>query len=129
MGKVTLTPTEEVVAFYAQRCFELEAANVSLATEAERLKSGLRFYAHREHIAGFESWSEGDDPESPDWLCDDHPSGNMIETGGVARTILAGHVPNWGGTEPLEHPCEPGDASPRRLRRHQQPGAGQGGGR
>ena len=66
------------------RVAELEAANVGLATEAQRLKAGLRFYAHGTHYAGDE-W-EDVSGEPPNWLC--NPHGDTVEDGSIAKIVL-----------------------------------------
>ncbi len=101
--------SSDVIAFYQGKYFELDAANAGLATEAERLRSGLRWYAHGEHYAGLDDWEDGADPECPNWLepNDDGASGAMVENGHCARLVLSGQTPDWDGEPPMEHPCEP----------------------
>ena len=105
------------------RVAELEGFNVGLASESERLREGLRFYAHGMHVAGFETWEGPSGDEN--WLCppskdmglpsmredydkfietlDEH----MIEDGGIAQVCLSGKRVDWEGEPPKEHPCEP----------------------
>jgi hypothetical protein len=101
----------------AARLRELEQANTDLADESERLREGLRFYAHGMHYEGFGTWEgpSGDD----NWLCPptrdssdyrefiDDLDQHMIEDGAVARCYLSGKRADWEGEEPPEHPCEP----------------------
>ena len=91
----------------------LDAANVGLAMESERLRMGLRFYAHGQHMVGFEAWDDGADPESPSWCCPPDDSSMMVEDGGCARLVLSGIEPDWDGDPPIEHICEPGIAEAR----------------
>jgi hypothetical protein len=101
----------------AARLRELEQANTDLADESERLRDGLRFYAHGMHYEGFGTWEgpSGDD----NWLCPPSPEfsdyqefindldQHMLEDGAVARCYLSGKRADWEGEEPPEHPCEP----------------------
>lgn len=100
----------DVSAFHHVRAEELGAANLSLADEAERLKSGLRWYAHRQHYIGLDDWEDGSDPDCPQWLepdPDGDNSGAMVEDGECARMILSGITPPWDGDEPKEYEGEP----------------------
>jgi hypothetical protein len=78
------------------RVAELEAANVGLATEAQRLKGGLRFYARGLHFSpdNDADW-EDVSGEPPNFLCDER--GTTIEDGTIAKDVLLGRDAAWTG--------------------------------
>jgi hypothetical protein len=81
---------------WAARVAELEAANVGLATEAQRLKGGLRFYARGLHFSpdNDADW-EDVSGEPPNFLCDER--GTTIEDGTIAKDVLLGRDAAWAG--------------------------------
>lgn len=92
--------SEELVALRA-RVAELERANVSLAEEAQRMKSALRFYAHQQHVIDF----HGELVEG--WLNQtDRTKEAIVEPGRYALWALLGKRIDWEGEEPPEHPEE-----------------------
>lgn len=83
------------------RVAELERANVSLAEEAQRMKSALRFYAHQQHVIDF----HGELVEG--WLNQtDRTKEAIVEPGRYALWALLGKRIDWEGEEPPEHPEE-----------------------
>lgn len=80
------------------RAAELEAANVGLATEAQRLKAGLRFYARGLHFSPGDAicWDDVSG-EPPNFLCDEY--GTTIEDGTIAKDVLLGRDAAWAGED------------------------------
>lgn len=99
----------EALARAEARVAELEAANTGLATEAQRLKAGLRFYARGLHFSPGDAicWDDVSG-EPPNFLCDEY--GTTIEDGTIAKEVLLGRDAAWNGEDwpPEELPEEVG---------------------
>lgn len=100
------------IARQVQTCTELATENEALREDAERMRDGLRYYAHGEH------WiTEGGSRDKWDtcpgesgawwWRENEDESAEAVEDGSVARMTLAGETIDWEDEKPKEHPCEP----------------------
>lgn len=89
----------------------LRKANVDLAAESERLREGLRFYAHGQHWINElhdDKWDTcSGEPQNWYWRENSEDAAEGIENGGIAQIYLSGQMADWEGEPPLEHPCEP----------------------
>lgn len=120
LSDVVANRDRELAALRA-RVATLEAANTGLATEAQRLKAGLRFYARGLHFSpGNDRDWEDVSGEPPNFLCDEH--GNTIEDGTIAKCVLLNQDcgEGWEGDDwpPDELPEETSASAPPVHRLH-----------